>query len=304
MGWFKKLKEGLTKSSSKISEGIKDIVVKQKLDDETLEQIEEVLIGSDLGAQTASLLTANLAKEKFDKEVTDEEVREAMAEDIEEILEPVAVPLDVGGNSPHVVLVVGVNGNGKTTTIGKIAQQLKDEGKKVMLSACDTFRAAAVEQLTVWSERVGCPIVTGEHEADPASVAFKSFEQARAEGADVLIIDTAGRLQNKDHLMEELAKIVRVLKKIDEDAPHDTLLVLDATTGQNAHSQTEVFKEKVNITGMIITKLDGTAKGGVVVALAKKFGLPIHAIGVGEAIDDLKPFAAKDFARSLMGLES
>lgn len=303
MSWFKKLTSGLKKSSTKITEGIASVVRKRRLDDTVLEELEEVLIASDIGVQTAAKLVAHLAKEKFDKEVSDEEIRVALAEDIAKILEPVARPLDTDKAKPHVVLVVGVNGNGKTTTIGKLAQQINDSGKKVILAACDTFRAAAVEQLTVWSQRVGCPIITGAHESDPASVAFRALEEAKKNNFDVLLIDTAGRLQNKEHLMEELSKIVRVLKKLDADAPHDTLLVLDATTGQNAHSQAEVFKSKANITGLIITKLDGTAKGGVVVALAEKFGLPIHAIGVGEGIDDLQPFTADNFARSLMGLE-
>lgn len=302
MSWFKKLKEGLKKSSGKITEGVAGVVSKRKLDNETLEQLEEVLIAADLGVETAAKLIAHLAKEKFDKEVSDEEVRSALSDDIAEILRPVAKAIDTAKGGTQVLLVVGVNGNGKTTTIGKLAQQMKQDGKKVMLAACDTFRAAAVEQLTIWSERVGCPIITGEQNADPASVAYKSFEKARNEGIDVLIIDTAGRLQNKQHLMEELAKIIRVLQKIDENAPHDTVLVLDATTGQNAHSQVETFKDKVNITGLIVTKLDGTAKGGVVVALAQKFGLPIHTIGVGEEVEDMQPFDATNFARSLMGL--
>ena len=303
MNWFKKLKDGLSKSSSKITEGIASVVRKRKLDDDTLEQLEEILVSTDIGVSVAAKLIARLRKEKFDKEISDEEVRAALAKNIADILTPVAKPLDTNKTKPQIILVVGVNGNGKTTTIGKVAAQMKQDGKKVMLAACDTFRAAAVEQLSVWSERVGCKIITGEPQADPASVAFKAVETAKAENIDVLMIDTAGRLQNKDGLMEELAKIVRVIRKVDESAPHDVLLVLDATTGQNAHSQVEIFKNKVAVSGLIITKLDGTAKGGVVVALAEKFALPIHAIGVGEGIEDLKPFAADDFAKSLMGLE-
>ena len=303
MSWFKKLKSGLSKSSNKITEGISDIFTKRKLDDEMVDELEELLIMSDMGASTSAKVVAEFAKNRFDKEIAEDEVKLALAAEVEKILAPVAKPLEVdSANNPHVIMMVGVNGNGKTTTLGKLALLYKSQGRKVMIAACDTFRAAAVEQLSVWGERAGCEVVTGKNQADPASVAYAALEKARAENADVLLIDTAGRLQNKSGLMEELAKIARVLKKLDENAPHDTILVLDATTGQNAYSQAESFGEIANISGMIITKLDGTAKGGVVVGLAEKFALPIHAIGVGEAIDDLQSFEAGEFAKSLMGV--
>lgn len=303
MSWFKRLSSGLSKSSSKLTEGISGIFTKRKLDDEMLEELEELLILSDMGASTAATLVANFAKSRFDKEISEDEVKTALAEEIALLLEPVAKPLSVeAGHQPHVIMMVGVNGNGKTTTLGKLAQQYRQRGKRVMIAACDTFRAAAVEQLSVWGERAGCPVVTGAPNADPASVAYQALEQAQAQSADILLIDTAGRLQNKANLMEELSKISRVLTKLDDTAPHETVLVLDATTGQNAHSQAQSFRGSANITGLIVTKLDGTAKGGVVVALAEKFGLPIHAVGVGESIEDLHDFTPRDFARSLMGL--
>ncbi|WP_259782504.1 signal recognition particle-docking protein FtsY [Aestuariispira ectoiniformans] len=302
-GWFSRLKAGLSKSSSKIVGGIADVIKKRKLDDEALEELEEVLITADMGPATAAKLTAALAKSRFDKEVTDEEVRGALAEEIATILEPVAKPLEINSSlKPHVVLVVGVNGSGKTTTIGKLAQHYREQGLKVMLAAGDTFRAAAVEQLQIWGERTGCPVIAKETGADAAGLAFDAIERAKAEGSDVLLIDTAGRLHNKKDLMAELEKVVRVIRKKDETAPHSTLLVLDATVGQNAHSQVETFREMVNVGGLVMTKLDGTAKGGVLVALAEKFGLPIHAIGVGEKAEDLRPFKADDYARSLMGI--
>lgn len=302
-GWLSRLKSGLSKSSTRLNEGLKDIFVRRKLDDKTLEELEDLLISSDLGVATATQVTANLAQNKYDKEVSEEEIKQELSSCIEAILQPVALPLNVEkGHRPHVILMCGVNGTGKTTTIGKIANQLKSEGKSIVIAACDTFRAAAVEQLEVWATRANCPIIKGKEGSDPASVAYEAFEKAKATGADVLIIDTAGRLQNKRNLMEQLTKIVRVITKLDEAAPHDCLIVLDATTGQNAHSQVKVFKEMVNVTGIIVTKLDGTAKGGVVVSLANQLGLPIHAIGVGEGIDDLRPFEAKAFADSLVGL--
>ena len=302
MSWFKKLKAGLSKSSNKIVSSISSVITKRKLDDEALEELEEALIAADLGPATAVKLTTSLAKSRFDKEVTDEEVRTALAADISEILDPVAKPLEINrDHGPHVVLVVGVNGSGKTTTIGKLAQHYSSQGLKVMLAAGDTFRAAAVEQLKIWGDRTGCPVVARETGADAAGLAYDAIEQARAEGADLLLIDTAGRLHNKKDLMAELEKVVRVIQKLDETAPHNTLLVLDATVGQNAHSQVETFQSIVNISGLVVTKLDGTAKGGVLVALAEKFGLPVHAIGVGEQADDLKPFEATAYARSLMG---
>jgi fused signal recognition particle receptor len=303
-GWLARLRAGLSRSSSRLASGIGDIVRKRRLDHETLEKLEELLIGADLGVTTAARLTANLARDRFGKEVSDEEVREALAEDLAEILVPVAKPLVPDpAHRPHVVLVVGVNGSGKTTTIGKLARAFRAEGRSVMMAAGDTFRAAAVEQLQIWGERAGCPVVSRETGADAAGLAFEALERAKAEGIDVLLIDTAGRLQNRADLMAELEKIVRVVRKLDETAPHDCLLVLDATVGQTAHSQVETFQRMTGVTGLAMTKLDGTARGGVIVALAEKFGLPVFAIGVGEGEDDLRPFEARAFARNLMGLE-
>lgn len=303
--WLSKLSKGLGKSSSKINEGMKDIFVRQKLDDETLEQLEDLLITADLGVKTASYICGELAKDKFDKEITAEEVKIYLANIIEEILKPYAVPLEItNDNKPQIILMAGVNGTGKTTTIGKLCNYYKSQDKKIMLAACDTFRAAAVEQLNVWSKRTGFEIITGKPQADPASVAFEACTKAKEQNMDALIIDTAGRLQNKAGLMEQLAKLVRVIKKHDENAPHNCIIVLDATTGQNANSQVREFKKLINVSGIIVTKLDGTAKGGVIVGLAKEFNIPIHAIGVGEAIDDLRPFDAKSFAQSLVGIDA
>ncbi len=303
-GWLSRLRAGLSRSSGKLGDGIAGIFTKRKLDDEALEELEELLITSDLGVTTAARLTANLAKTRFDKEVAPEEVRGALAEDIAGVLTPVAKPLSPDpARRPHVVLVTGVNGSGKTTTIGKLAAQWRGEGRKVRLAAGDTFRAAAIEQLKIWGERTGCPVVAKAPGADAAGLAYEALETARREGDDILLIDTAGRLHNRSELMAELQKVVRVLRKLDETAPHDCLLVLDATTGQNAHAQVETFKELVEITGLVVTKLDGSARGGVLVALAERFGLPVHAVGVGEGIDDLRPFDARDFARALVGLE-
>ncbi len=303
-GWFSRLKAGLTRSSTKLSDGIGAIFTKRKLDAAAIEELEELLITADLGVATAAALTQELAKTRFDKEVAPDEVRTALAEQIADILAPVARPLTLDpAHRPHVVLVVGVNGTGKTTTIGKIAKQLRDDGKSVVLAACDTFRAAAIEQLEAWGARAGCAVVTGAPGADPAGLAYDALERARAQGADALIIDTAGRLHNKAELMAELEKIGRVVKKLDPTAPQDCLLVLDATTGQNAHAQVETFGRMIDVTGLVVTKLDGSARGGVLVALAQRFGLPVYAIGVGEDIDDLKPFDARQFARALMGLE-
>ena len=303
-GFFGRLRAGLSRSTEKLTESITSVFsTKRKLDDDALEELEDVLIMADLGPATAAKLTANLAKAKFDTEVTDEEVREAFAEDIAAMLEPVAHPLlPDAARKPHVILVVGVNGVGKTTTIGKLAQQYRAEGKSVFMAAGDTFRAAAVEQLQIWSERTGSQFVSGANGADAAGLAFGALEQAQESGADVLLIDTAGRLHNKDNLMAELQKIARVIKKVDPEAPHDTVLILDATTGQNAHAQVETFRDMVDISGLIVTKLDGSARGGVLVALAERFKLPVHAIGVGESADDMRPFDPEDFARSLMGL--
>jgi fused signal recognition particle receptor len=304
-GWLARLKAGLSRSSGKLGDGISGIFTRRKLDDAALEELEELLISADLGVATAAKLAADLARERFDKDVSPEEVRGALAADVAAILAPVAQPLAVDpAHRPHVVLVVGVNGSGKTTTIGKIAKTQSDQGLKVMLAAGDTFRAAAIDQLKIWGERTSCEVVVKAPGADAAGLAYEALERAHSEGVDLLLIDTAGRLHNKADLMAELQKIIRVLKKLDPEAPHDCLLVLDATTGQNAHAQVETFKQLVQVTGLIVTKLDGSARGGVLVALAERFGLPVHAIGVGESAEDLRPFAARDFARSLMGLET
>jgi fused signal recognition particle receptor len=303
MNLFAKLKQSLTHSSTKLSDGITGIFTKKKLDAETLSELEELLIAADLGPVTAARLVAEIKKSRFEKEVSPEEIKQALAGEIEKILTPAQKPLVTESAKPFVILVAGVNGTGKTTTIGKLAHGFKKDGKKVMLAAGDTFRAAAVEQLKIWGERVGCPVVTKEQGADAAALAYEAVEKAQAENIDVLLIDTAGRLQNKNDLMAELEKIVRVIKKKLPEAPHAALLVLDATVGQNAHTQVELFKQIINISGLIVTKLDGTAKGGVVVALAERFGLPVHAIGIGEGIDDLRPFSAGDYARGLVGLD-
>ena len=303
--WFTRLKAGLSRSSERLTGGINDIFSKRKLDDETLEQLEELLITADLGPATAARLTAELARNRFDQEITPDEVRAALAENIAGILDPVAEPLALDPTArPHVVLVVGVNGSGKTTTVATLAKAFRDPGRRVILAAGDTFRAAAVEQLQIWGERTGCPVIARDTGADAAGLAYDALEAARRDGYDLLLIDTAGRLQNKADLMAELEKIVRVLRKLDPEAPHSCLLVLDATVGQNAHSQVEVFRDMVAVSGLVLTKLDGTARGGVLVALAEKFGLPVHAVGVGEGADDLRPFEAGVFARSLMGVDS
>jgi fused signal recognition particle receptor len=302
-GWLARLREGLSRSSSKLATGIADIFTKRKLDDAALQELEELLIAGDLGPATAAKLTAGLAKSRFDQEVTPEEVRGALAQEIAAILAPVARPLEIDpARKPHVILVVGVNGTGKTTTIGKLAKRFREEGRRVLLAAGDTFRAAAVEQLKIWGERTGAGVVARETGADAAGLAYDALAKAQAEGVDVLLIDTAGRLHNKADLMAGLQKIIRVLRKLDPEAPHDCLLVLDATTGQNAHQQVEIFRQMTEVTGLVVTKLDGTARGGVVVALAERFKLPVHAIGVGEGADDLRAFDAESFARSLMGL--
>ncbi|MDF2366387.1 signal recognition particle-docking protein FtsY [Sneathiella sp.] len=301
-GWFSRLRDGLKRSSSAISGGITDIFTKRKLDDDVIEELEELLISADLGVATSARIAANIAKTRYDKEIAPEEIRAALAEEVTAILDPVAAPFLLDENcKPHVVLVVGVNGSGKTTTIGKFAKQYRAAGKKVVLAAGDTFRAAAVEQLQIWGQRTGCDVVTTKVGGDAAGLAFSALEKAKADGADLLLIDTAGRLQNKSDLMAELEKILRVIKKLEPDAPHSCLLVLDATTGQNALNQVEIFGKVCNVTGLVMTKLDGTARGGVLVAIADKFGLPVHAIGVGESEDDLQPFAANEFARALSG---
>ena len=302
--WFSRLKEGLSASSNKVVSGITGIFTEKRLDEETLEQLEDLLISSDLGVNVATRLIKTLSEHKFDKQVSDREVRETFAKDIELILEPVAKPILIEQSlKPHVILVCGVNGSGKTTTIGKLAQQWKAEGKSVCLAAGDTFRAAAIEQLKVWGERTQTPVIIQPQGTDPAAVAYDAVKKSIDDNHDVLIIDTAGRLQNRAELMDELAKIVRVIQKTLPEAPHNCLLVLDGTVGQNAHSQVATFKEMVNVTGLIVTKLDGSARGGIIVALAEKFALPVHAVGVGEAIQDLRAFDPKVFAQSLMGLD-
>jgi fused signal recognition particle receptor len=301
--WFQKLKSGLTRSSNALSEGITTIFTKRKLDEAALEEFEDMLIKADLGMDTAVAIAAKLGEGRYDKEVTEGEVKAVLAGEIERRLEPVARPLVVDGAlKPHVILVVGVNGTGKTTTIGKLTARLRAEGKTVVLAAGDTFRAAAIEQLKIWGERTGARVVARETGADAAGLAFDALTEARAEGADVLLIDTAGRLQNKDELMAELEKIIRVVRKVDPTAPHSVLLTLDATTGQNALNQVEIFGQRAGVTGLVMTKLDGTARGGILVAIAAQYGLPVHFIGIGEGIDDLEPFAADDFAKALAGL--
>ena len=302
LGFFSRLKEGLTRSTQKLTTGITTVFTRRKLDDAALEELEELLIAADLGPTAAQHIIEEFRRSKFGKDVTDEEVKQALAEEIAAILSPVALPLVIDRSlRPHVVLVVGVNGTGKTTTIGKLALQYQQQGLRPILVAGDTFRAAAVEQLQVWGSRTGALVVSGPPNADAAGLAFDALTRARGEGADVLLIDTAGRLHNKAALMEELAKIIRVLQKQDPTAPHSVLLVLDATTGQNAIEQVRVFSDLVAVTGLVVTKLDGSARGGIVVALAQAFGLPVHAVGVGEQAGDLRPFEAMDFARGLVG---
>ena len=301
-GFFSRLKEGLARSTQKITTGISAVVTKRKLDDAALEELEELLIAADLGPAVAARVIENFRRSRFGKDVTDQEVKEALAAELAAVLAPVAQPLALDpGRQPHVVLVVGVNGTGKTTTIGKLALQWREDGLRPVLVAGDTFRAAAVEQLQIWGERAGAPVIAGGPHADSAGLAFEALTRAKAEGADVLLIDTAGRLHNKAALMDELRKIIRVLKKHNETAPHSVLLVLDATTGQNAIQQVKVFKEMVDVTGLVVTKLDGSARGGIVIALAETFGLPVHAVGVGERASDLRPFDAGEFARGLVG---
>lgn len=304
-GWFSRLKQGLARSSAKLSDGIAGIFTRRRLDDATLGELEELLIGADLGVGLASEATETLRRTRFNQEVAPEEIRASLAEDIARRLEPAAKPLAIDASAlPFVMLVVGVNGSGKTTTIGKLAKQFRDNGWSVLIAAGDTFRAAAVEQLKIWGERAGVPVVAKETGADAAGLAFEAVERARREGIDVLLIDTAGRLQNKSDLMAELQKVVRAIKKADASAPQSVLLVLDATVGQNAHQQVDIFRSMVGVTGLAMTKLDGTARGGVLVAIAEKFGLPIHFIGVGEGADDLRPFDAHAFARGLVGLDT
>lgn len=302
-GWLTRLRDGLSKSSNKLSEGVTAIFTKKKLDDETLDELTDLLITADLGVPAATRITTALAKDKFDKEITDEEVRAALAAEVAATLSPLERPIYIdGAKKPHVLLMVGVNGAGKTTTIGKLAKKFTDERKSVMLAAGDTFRAAAIEQLQVWGERTGAPVIARKVGADAAGLAFDAVKEAQEKGVDILMIDTAGRLQNRKELMDELAKIVRVVKKLDETAPHDVILTLDATVGQNALSQAQSFMEIAGVTGLVMTKLDGTARGGVLVALADKFKLPIHFIGVGEGVEDLQSFNAEAFSKALAGV--
>jgi fused signal recognition particle receptor len=304
-GWFARLKAGLSRSTAKLTESVVSLLHKRRLDDEALEELEETLITADLGVAASQRIVEGFRRTRFGKEVTDEEVKAALADEIAAILEPVAQPLVIEpARAPHLVLVVGVNGTGKTTTIAKLGRHYGEQGLKIGFVAGDTFRAAAVEQLQVWAGRTEARFFApSKPGADAAGLAFDAFTAARAEGLDVLLVDTAGRLHNKSALMEELRKIIRVIRRVDETAPHSVLLVLDATTGQNAVQQVKVFKEMVDVTGLAVTKLDGSAKGGVVVALAQEFGLPVHVVGVGEKAEDLRPFAARDFARGLMGLD-
>lgn len=303
LSWFQRLKQGLSRSSSALTEGITSIFTKRKLDDDALQDLEDVLLQADLGVETAMAITERLAKDRYDKEISDEEVRSVLAGEVKTVLEPVALPLTISGDHrPHVVLVVGVNGTGKTTTIGKLASKLRAEGKSVMLAAGDTFRAAAIDQLKIWAERTGSSIVARTPGSDAAGLVFDAMAQAREAGVDVLLVDTAGRLQNRTELMDELEKIVRVIRKNDETAPHDVLLTLDATTGQNALSQVEIFKKTAGVTGLVMTKLDGTARGGILVAISSKHRIPVHYIGIGEGVQDLEPFSADEFANAIAGL--
>jgi len=304
-GWISRLRSGLSRSSAKLAGDIGGIFTSRRIDAATLDELEDALIMADLGVATAGKLRDAIAERRFEADAGGDEVRAALAETIAEMLEPVARPLSdiFQDGGLRVVLVAGVNGTGKTTTIGKLAARFAEEGKSVVLAAADTFRAAAIDQLKLWGERAGVQVVAGEQGGDPAAIAFDALDKARNEGADILLIDTAGRLHNKADLMAELEKIVRVIGRLDPDAPHEVLLVLDATTGQNAHAQVETFCDLINVTGLVVTKLDGSARGGVIVGLADKFALPIYAVGVGEGIDDLRPFEARAFADGLLGLE-
>ena len=302
-GWFSRLKEGLSKSSKTIGGSITAIFTKRKLDKATLQDLEDTLIQADLGLPVAERIIAAVSHGRYDKEIDPEEVKRILASEVAKVLKPVEVPFNFGSEKPFVIAVVGVNGSGKTTTIGKLGSIAAGEGFKVMFAAGDTFRAAAIEQLTIWGKRIGAETISRPTGADAAGLAFDALKEAQGNGTDILFIDTAGRLQNKAHLMDELDKMVRVIKKLDPTAPHAVLLVLDATTGQNALAQAEIFTKVAGVTGLIMTKLDGTARGGILVAIAEKFKLPIHAIGVGESIDDLQPFDADGFARAIAGLD-
>jgi fused signal recognition particle receptor len=302
--WWQRLSGGLKRTSSSIGSAISDLVSKRKLDRAMVDDIEDVLIRADLGIDTAGRIAAAVGEGRYDKSISADEVKAIVAAEVEKVLAPVAKPLVIDAEKPFVILVVGVNGSGKTTTIGKLAARLKSEGRRVMLAAGDTFRAAAIDQLKIWGERTGAEVIASAQGLDAASLAFEALSAARERGADVLIVDTAGRLHNKAALMSELEKVVRVLQKIDPAAPHAVLLVLDATVGQNALSQVDIFLKTAGVTGLAMTKLDGTARGGILVAVAARFGIPVHFIGVGEGIEDLAPFSARDFARAVAGLQS
>ena len=305
MSWLKKLTSGLSKTSAAVTSSLSSLLGRSSIDAGSIEEVEDALISADLGTAAAARLAERVRRHKFDGEVTAQALAGALADGITEILEPVAAPLiPKVDNRPHVVLLVGVNGSGKTTTAGKLAQQWRQEGKSVMLAAGDTFRAAAIEQLQIWGDRTGTEVISGAQGGDAAALAYQALEKARSQGTDVLIIDTAGRLQNRTELMDELAKIVRVIRKLDDSAPHDSVIVLDGTVGQNALSQVSAFRDIAHVSGLIVTKLDGSAKGGVVIALAETFQLPVHAVGVGEGADDLQPFEARDFANALAGVSA
>ena len=301
--WWQRLSGGLKRTSSSIGGAISDLVSKRKLDAAMLDELEETLIRADLGVDVAARIAGSIGEGRYDKAISPDEVKAVVALEVEKALAAVARPLLVEGAKPFVILVAGVNGSGKTTTIGKLASRFRAEGRTVMLAAGDTFRAAAIDQLKIWGERSGAPVIARAPGSDAASLAFEALTAAKAQDADVLLIDTAGRLQNKAVLMEELEKIVRVMKKVDASAPHAVLLVLDATVGQNALSQVEIFQKIAGVTGLVMTKLDGTARGGILVAIATKFGLPVHFIGIGEGVQDLAPFTARDFARAIAGIE-
>jgi fused signal recognition particle receptor len=303
-GWWQRLTEGMRRTSSSLSDSVTGLFTKRRLDAATLEELEDALVQADLGVPTAMRITEAISSGRYNKEISPQEVKTILAGEVEKTLQPVAQPLIIDrSQKPFVILMIGVNGAGKTTTIGKLSQKFRSQGLKVMLAAGDTFRAAAIEQLKVWGERVGAPVLSREQGADAAGLAYDALQEAKANGSDVLLIDTAGRLQNKAGLMAELEKIVRVVKKFDPSAPHATLLVLDATVGQNAMSQVELFQKAAGVTGLVMTKLDGTARGGILVALAEKFRIPVHFIGVGEGVEDLEPFTARDFAKAIAGIE-
>jgi len=302
--WWRRLSDGLKRTSSSLGTAVADLVMKRKLDQAMLDDIEDVLLRADLGTDVAARISAAVGEGRYDKAISADEVKAVVATEVEKVLVPVAKPLALDtARKPFVILVIGVNGSGKTTTIGKLASKFRAEGRKVMLAAGDTFRAAAIEQLKIWGERTHAPVIARAHGADAAGLAFDAMTAAKADGIDVLLIDTAGRLQNKAELMNELEKIVRVMKKVDADAPHAVLLVLDATVGQNALSQVDAFLKTAGVTGLVMTKLDGTARGGILVALSAKYALPVHFIGVGEGVDDLAPFTARDFARAIAGID-